>query len=147
MVRILKNPDPIIEELMIDSNPALVLFDIEATHSFISKDFVSKNKIPTREVKRPIRVSSTEGKMTANTTCQNMTLGIDTHNFPSELSLLDLQGLDIIIGKDWMSKYDGQIDQANKRVMLATPDQKRIMYQCKIKNEDKQRDIKSSSAM
>ena len=75
-----------------------------------------------------------------------MTLVIETHQFPSDLVMLDLQGLDIIIGKDWMTKYDGQIDQANKRVMLTTPDQKRIMYQCKIRNEDKQKDIKSSSA-
>ena len=62
MVRILKKPDPIIGELMINSYPALVSFDSEATHSFISKDFVSKNKIPTRGVKRPIRVSSKKEK-------------------------------------------------------------------------------------
>ena len=136
MVRVLKKPDPIIEELMINSHPALVLFDIEATHSFISKDFVSKNKIPTRGVKRPIRVSSTEGKTPTNTVCQNMTLVIETHHFPSDLVVLDQQGLDIIIGKDWMSKYDGQIDQANKRVMLTTPDKKKIIYQCKTRNED-----------
>ena len=146
MVRILKKPDPIIGELMINSYPALVSFDSEATHSFISKDFVSKNKIPNRGLRRPIRASSTEGKTTANSVCHNMTLVIETHHLPSDLVVLDLHGLDIIIGKDWMSKYDGQIDQANKRVMLTTPDQKRIMYQCKIRNEDKQRDIKSSSA-
>ena len=75
-----------------------------------------------------------------------MTLGIDTHNFPSDLFVLELQGFDIIIGKDWMSKYDGQIDQANKMITLTTPDQKRILYQCKIRNEDKQKSIKSSSA-
>ena len=104
MVRILKKPDPIIGELMINSYPALVSFDFEATHSFISKEFVSNNKIPNCGLKRPIRVSSTEGKMLANTVCRNMTLGFKTHNFPSELVVLDLQGLDIIIGKDWMSK-------------------------------------------
>ena len=146
MVRVLKKPDPIIEELMINSHRALVLFDIEATHSFISKDLVSKNKIPTRGVKRPIGVSSIEGKTPANIVCQNMTLGIDTHNFRSDLFVLDLQGFDVIIGKDWMSKYEGQIDQASKMITLTTPDQKRVMYQCKIRNEDKQRNIKKSSA-
>ena len=146
MVRVLKKPNPIIEELMINSHPALVLFDIEATHSFISKAFVSKNNIPTRGVKRPIRVSSTEGKTPANTVCQNMTLDIGTHNFPTDMFVLELQGFDIIIGKDWMSKYDGQIDQASKMITLTTPDKKQILYQCKIRNEDKQRDIKKSSA-
>ena len=75
-----------------------------------------------------------------------MTLGIDAHNFPSDLFVLDLQGFDIIIGKDWMSKYDGQIDQASKMLTLTTPDQKRILYQCKTKKEDKQKNMKSSSA-
>ena len=69
-----------------------------------------------------------------------MTLGIETHNFPSELVVLDLQGFDIIIGKDWLSKYDSQIDQANKVITLTTLDKKRIMYQCKTRNEDTQRD-------
>ena len=146
MERVLKKPYFIIEELLINSYPALVLFDIEATHSFISKDFVSKNKIPTRGVKRPIRVSSTEGKTRANTVCQNMTLGVDTHNFPSELFVLDLQGFDIIIGQDWMSKYDGQIDQTSKMVTLTTPDKKRIIYQCKNRNEDNQGSSMRSSA-
>ena len=118
------------------SYSALVLFDIEATHSFISKDFVSKNKIPTRGLRRPIRVSSTEGKRPANTVCQNMTLEIETHNFPSELFVLDLQGFDITIGKDWMSKYDGQIDHASKVITLTTPEKKRIRYHCKTRNED-----------
>ena len=75
-----------------------------------------------------------------------MTLRIDTHNFPSELSVLELQGFFIIIGKDWMSKYDGQIDQAGKMVMLTTPDKKRIIYQCKTRNEDSQRNSKRSLA-
>ena len=50
-----------------------------------------------------------------------MTLGIETHNFRSDMFVLDIQGFDVIIGKDWMSKYDGQIDQASKMVMLTTP--------------------------
>ena len=56
-----------------------------------------------------------------------MTLGIDAHNFPSDLFVLDLQGFDIIIGKDWMSKYDGQIDQSSKMITLTTPDKKQII--------------------
>ena len=136
MERVLKRPDPVIEELLINSCSALVLFDTEATHSFISKDFVSKNKIPYQGIRRPIRVSSTEGKRPANAVCQNMTLEIETHKFPSELFVLDLQGLDIIIGKDWMSRYEGQIDHASKAVTLTTPEKKRIRYQFKSRSKE-----------
>ena len=136
MERVLKRPNPVIEELLINSCSAVVLFDVEATHSFISKDFVSKNKISYQEIRRPIRVSSIEGKRPANTVCQNMILEIETHNFPSELFVLDFQGFDIIIGKDWMSRYDGQIDHVSKSVTLTTPERKRIRYQFKSRNED-----------
>ena len=136
MERVLKKPVPVIEGLLINSYPALVLFDTEATHSFISKDFVSRNKIPNRGLRRPIRVSSIEGKRPANAVCQNMTLEIQTHKFPSELFVLDLQGLDIIICKDWMSRYGGQIDRASKAITLTTPEKKRIRYQFKSRSKE-----------
>ena len=136
MERVLKKPDPVIEGLLINSYHVLVLFNDEATHSFISKDFVNKNKIPYRGLRRPLRVSSTEGKRPANIICQHVTLEIETHNFPSELFVLDLQGLHIIIGKDWMSKYNGHIDHAGKVVTLTTPEKKQIRYHCKSINKE-----------
>ena len=134
--RVLKKPNPVIEGLLVNSCSALVLFDAEATHSFISEDFVSKNKISCQGIRRPIRVSSIEGKRPANAVCQNMTLEIETHKFPSELFVLDLQGLDIIIGKDWLSRYGGQIDRASKAFTLTTPEKKRIRYQFKSRSKE-----------
>ena len=75
-----------------------------------------------------------------------MTLEIETHNFPSELFVLDFQGFDIIIGKDWMSRYQGQIDHASKAVTLTTPEKNRIRYQCKSRNEDTNWDFRRSLA-
>ena len=79
---------------------------------------------------------STEGKRPANAVCQNMTLEFETQKFPSELFVLDLQGFDIIIGKDWMSRYEGQIDHASKAVTLTTPEKKRIRYQFKSRSQE-----------
>ena len=136
MERVLKRPNPVIEELLINSCSARVLFDVEATHSFISKDFVSKNKISYQGIRRPIRVSSTEGKRPANAVCQSMTLEFETHKFPSELFVLDSQGFDIIIGKDWMSKSESQIDCVSRAVTLTTPERKRIRYQFKSRSKE-----------
>ena len=65
-----------------------------------------------------------------------MTLEIETHKFPSELFVLDLQGFDIIIGKDWMSRYEGQIDNASKAITLTIPEKKRIRYQFKSRSKE-----------
>jgi hypothetical protein len=43
---------------MLNKILTLVLFDIGASHSFISRAFVLKNKIPTETIGCPIRVSS-----------------------------------------------------------------------------------------
>jgi hypothetical protein len=42
-------------------------------------------------------------------------MGVD---IPSNLILLDSKGIDIILGMDWLSKYDGVIQCAKKVVRL-----------------------------
>ena len=73
---------------------------------------MGKNKIPTESLRRSIKVSSPIREMIENAGCRNLTLEIGGHSFPADLIVLDSQGLDVIIGMDWMSKYDGQIDCA-----------------------------------
>ena len=48
--------------------------------------------------------------------------------FPSDLIILESQGLDVILGMDWMSRYGGNIDCARKSIHLTTPEGKRIKY-------------------
>jgi hypothetical protein len=47
------------------------------------------------------------------------TRGVD---FPSNLILLDSQGIDIILGMDWLSKYNRVIQCARKAVKLTKKD-------------------------
>ena len=48
--------------------------------------------------------------------------------FPSDLIILESQGLDVILGMDWLSMYGGNIDCASKSILLTTPEGKRIKY-------------------
>ena len=57
-----------------------------------------------------------------------MPLIIGMHVFPSDLIILESQGLDVILGMDWMSKYGGSIDCASQSIYLTTPEGKRIKY-------------------
>ena len=57
-----------------------------------------------------------------------MPLTIGRHVFPSDLIILESQGLDIILGMDWLSKYGRNIDCASKSILLTTPEGKRIKY-------------------
>ena len=60
--------------------------------------------------------------------CDRLPLTIGRHEFPSDLIILESQGLDIILDMDWLSKYGGNIDCTSKSIMLTTPEGRRIEY-------------------
>jgi hypothetical protein len=51
-------PDAVIGTFLLNHCSALVLFDYGASHSFISRVFVDRNRIPTRTSDKTIKVSS-----------------------------------------------------------------------------------------
>jgi hypothetical protein len=106
----------------------LVLVDTGASHSFISRAFVVKNKIPTEIIGCPIRVSSPRGDLIVNAGCRDLVLEIGKDKFPANLIVLDSQGLDVILGMDWMTAFEGVLDRANKTITLTTPEKKRIRF-------------------
>ena len=55
-----------------------------------------------------------------------MTIG--THVFSSDLIISESQGLDVILGMDWLLKYGGSINCVGKSICLTTPKGKRIKY-------------------
>ena len=60
--------------------------------------------------------------------CDQIPLTIGSHVFPSDLIILESQGLDVILGMDWLSMYGGNINCASKSILLTTPEGKRIKY-------------------
>ena len=125
---VLDDPDLVIGKFPIDSNIALVLFDSGASHSFISRAFVDKNKLPTESLSGSIRVNSPGGELIASEGCRNLTIEIGAHRFLAHLIILESQGIDVILGMDWMSNYDGQIECAQRAITLRTPEGRRIRY-------------------
>ena len=119
-------PDTVVGKFLF-SHPVLVLFDSGATHSFISRVVVEKYGLPTRTLRTPLQVTSPGGEMTAGLGCHS-TLSIGNHDFPADLIVLESQSLDVILGMDWLTKFEGNIDCARKTILLTTPEQKRIKY-------------------
>jgi hypothetical protein len=63
-------------------------------------------------------VSSPGGEMRTKHICPVVSISIRGVDFPSNLILLDSKGIDIILGMNWLSKYDGVIQCARKAVKL-----------------------------
>jgi hypothetical protein len=114
--------DIVLGMFLASSHPATILFDFGASHSFISSSFVVKHSLPIASVKQTMLVSSPGGEMKTKHICPAVCITIRGVDFPSNLILLDSKGIDIIIGMDWLSKYDGGIQCARKAMKLTKKD-------------------------
>ena len=128
MEEVEEQPDAVIGKFLVKSFTTIILFDTGASHSYISRGFVDNFKLPTKVLRTPMLVSSPGAEYMASQGCFQMPLTIGSHVFPSDLIILESQGLDVILGMDWLSMYGGNIDCASKSILLTTPEGKRIKY-------------------
>jgi hypothetical protein len=110
--------DVVLGMFLTSSHPATILFDSGASHSFISSSFVVKHSLPIATMKHTMLVSSPGGEMRTKHICPAVSITIMGVDFPSNIP----KGIDIILGMDWLSKYDGVIQCARKAVKLTKKD-------------------------
>ena len=74
-----EQPDGVVGKFLINAFTTLVLFDTGASHSFISRGFVDKFKLPTIALKSPMLVSSPGVEYMASRGCFQLPLTIGRH--------------------------------------------------------------------
>jgi len=129
-------PDVILGMFPIESSYGTVLFDSGATHSFISALYVAQNSLPIILMKDPMIVSTPGGRMKAQNFCPSVDIFIRGVDFPSSLVVLESNGLDVILGMDWLTKYKGVISCATKSIQLTHPSGQVVEYQSDIETSD-----------
>jgi hypothetical protein len=100
------------------SHPTTILFNSGASHSFITSSFIAKDNLSIANMKPTMLVSSPRGEMRTKHISPAISISMRRVDFPSNLILLDSKGIDIILGMDWLSKYDGVIQCTKKAVRL-----------------------------
>ena len=111
----------ILGEFYANGIKASVLFDSGATGSFISSKFVEKAKIPSENRTHPIVVTSPLGENKCDLICKGVILTIKGRQFTVNPTILPSKGVDIILGMDWLAKYNGVISCATRSVQLTHP--------------------------
>jgi hypothetical protein len=114
--------DMVLGMFLASSHPATVLFDSGASHSFISSSFVVRHQLPITIMKQTTLVSSPGGEMRTKHICLAISITIRGVDFLANLIVLDSKGLDIILGMDWLRKYDGVILCAKRAIRLTKED-------------------------
>jgi hypothetical protein len=79
--------------------------------------------MPIATMKHTMLISSPGGEMRTKHICPAVSITIRWVDFPLNLILLDSKGIDIILGMDWLSKYDEVIQCARKAVKLTKKDE------------------------
>jgi hypothetical protein len=117
-----KVQDMVLGMFLASSHPGTILFDSGASHSFITSSFVAKHNLPIANMKHIVLVSSPGGEMRTKLIYPAVSISTRGVDFLSNLILLDSKGINIILGMDWLCKYDRVIQCAKKVVRLNKKD-------------------------
>jgi hypothetical protein len=103
-------PNVVLDTFLVNSNTTIILFDLGASHSFIFAEYVAKYNLLVSLLKCRMVVSSPGGDMPARQVCPRLHIKIRGVNFIANLIILNSKGIDVILGKDWLSKHKVLID-------------------------------------
>ncbi|WVZ97494.1 hypothetical protein U9M48_043023 [Paspalum notatum var. saurae] len=121
----------------VNGHSAVVLFYSRATHTFISQSYASRHGIKNSYIKERYNISAPGNPINTNSIVKKLHLSIGGEEFTINPVVLPHQGIDIILGMNWMTENDAVLDIGSRTVQLKSsvsgrvlkvhmPDQKNI---------------------
>jgi hypothetical protein len=102
--------------------PAVILFDFGATHNFISPKFGTKVGLDYYHIKGTYMIATRGGKIASNQICRDVPIQLGSNLIKIDLILLNLEGMDILLGMDWMTRHQVSLDISSRAVEIDSPD-------------------------
>jgi hypothetical protein len=107
---------------IIHHQPAVILFDSGATHNFISPKFGTKVGLHFYHTKGTYMIATPGGKIASNQICRYVRIQLGSNLIKTNLILLNVEGLDILLGMDWMTWHQVSLDISSRAVEIDSPD-------------------------
>jgi hypothetical protein len=101
--------------------PAVVLFDSDATHDFISKTCTQKCQLSIHHIDTTYLTSTLGGRVVIKQIVMHTSLNLAGKLYKPSLIILGGQGLDIILDICWMKAHKALLDTATRVVHLDSP--------------------------
>ena len=96
-----------------------IVFDLGATHSFISLECVDRLKLLVTVLPFDLLVATPANKiLIANNACLRCPVVIEGRTYHANLLCLPLKDLDVILGMDWLSRHHILLDCAQRTVVF-----------------------------
>ena len=102
---------------LVNNSPTVVLFDSGASHTFISKTYALQQKYSIHKIKKSYRITAPGAPIDTNLIVRGLRLSIDVEEFINPV-VLPHQGIDIILGMDWMTEHHALLDITDRTVQL-----------------------------
>ena len=114
-------PATVMGTFLINSVPAIVLFDSGASHSFMSGAFAFKHDIPHEKMHTPLAVRTPGGQCHVDMVAPNPTVVIEGIEFLVSPHILKSSTIDLILGMDWLKAHTAAIYCGTKVIQLLHP--------------------------
>jgi hypothetical protein len=98
-----------------------ILFDSGATHSFMNQSTQVNLGLNVLRVKNEYKIATPGGKISSNTLVKSVPLQLGSKVFQTNLLTLGLDGIDVILGMDWMTHHKVTLDIAERRIEITSP--------------------------
>lgn len=129
MKDVVQDPDVVAGMLLVNAISAKSLIDSGATKSFISQEFANKFNCETQPLEEALTiVIANQDRVVVTQVCPHCEIVISGHLFYVNLIPFNLGDFDIILGMDWLSEHEAQIDCRKKEVILRSPNGDKIVF-------------------
>jgi hypothetical protein len=105
----------------IHHQPVVTLFDSGATHSFISNNCGTRIGLDPCFTQGSYMISTPGGNITSNQMLRGVPIQLGSKEIKTDLVLLSLEGIDVILGTNWMTKHQVQLDISSRVVEIDSP--------------------------
>jgi hypothetical protein len=105
----------------ITDTPLKILFDSGATHSFISENLLGKLGLMGSHTKSAYKVITPGGNISSHTIALGVPLKLGSKTIQSHLITINLEGMDVILGMDWMTRPKVVLDISDRVVAIHSP--------------------------
>jgi hypothetical protein len=105
---------------LVNSVHAKILFASGTSHSFVTENFMDKGRLKPSRRDRLMIVQIPRSSVKTQLSYRNVPLELYGEKFQADLIVLGTKGLDVALGMDWMSKYQGHIDCAQKAITVTS---------------------------
>jgi hypothetical protein len=102
----------------INHQSVIILFDSGATHSFISSKCGTKVALDFYPTKGAYMIATPGGKISSNQVCISVPIQLGRNLVKTDLLVLNLEGMDILLGMDWMTRHRVSLDISSRTVEI-----------------------------